>query len=108
MEQSVVRNSDLIDTLQRYADLFTFAPVGCVVLGEDGRVDDANRAAADTLGWSRSWIVGQLFSRWVVGQDPDRFLGFLREACRSDKVVSAEFRLEDRHGRLRDVRLDRK
>ncbi|MBN1236966.1 MAG: PAS domain S-box protein [Gammaproteobacteria bacterium] len=106
MEQSVVRNSDLIDTLQRYADLFTFAPIGYVVLGQDSRVDDANRAAAEALGWPRSWIVGQLFSRWIVGSDLGRFLDFLHDACRSEKVVSGEFRIEDRHGRLRDVRFD--
>jgi PAS domain S-box-containing protein len=106
MEQSVVRNSDLIDTLQRYADLFTFAPIGCVVLGEDSRVDDANRAAAETLGWPRSWIVGQLFSRWIVARDLGRFLDHLHEACRSDRTVSGEFRIEDRHGRVRDVRFD--
>jgi PAS domain S-box-containing protein len=106
MEQSVVRNSDLIETLQRYADLFTFAPIGCVVLGQDSRVDDANRAAAETLGWPRSWIIGQLFSRWVVPRDLSRFLDHLDKACRSDRIVSGEFRIEDRHGRLRDVRVD--
>lgn len=106
MEQSVVRNSDLIDTLQRYADLFTFAPVGCVVLGEDTRVDDANRAAAGTLGWPRSWIVGQLFSRWIVRNDLARFLEHVHEACRSEEPVSGTFSIEDRNGRVRDLRFD--
>src|SRR5690606_30309384 len=106
MEQSVVRNSDLIDTLQRYADLFTFAPVGYVVLGEDSRVDDANRAAAEALGWPRSWIVGQLFSRWIAGDASPRFLDSLHEACRSERTVSADFRIEDRHGRVRDMRFE--
>lgn len=106
MQQGVVRNSDLIDTLQRYADLFTFAPVGCVVLGEDSRVDDANRVAAATLGWPRSWIMGQLFSRWIVKADLTRFFEHLRNACRSDQTISDEFRIRDRRGRTRNVRFD--
>ena len=106
MEHGVVRNSELIETLQRYADLFTFAPVGFVVLTEDSRVEDVNRAAAGMLGWPRSWVAGQLFSRWIAKADTKRFLEHLRNACRSEQVLSDEFRIRDRRGRTRDVRFD--
>lgn len=106
MEQGVLRNPELIDTLQHYSDLFTFAPVGMVVLTEDGRVEDVNRAAASLLGWPRSWVAGQLFSRWIAKDDTRRFLDHLRHACRSDRPVSDEFGIRDRHGRCRTVRFD--
>lgn len=106
MEQDVVRHSELIDTLQRYADLFTFAPVGFLVLNEDARVEDVNRAAATMLGWPRAWVAGQLFSRWIVEADTERFFDHVRRACRSDRAVTDEIRIRDRRGRIRDVRFD--
>lgn len=106
MEQSVIRNPELIETLQRYSDLFTFAPVGVVVLAEDGRVEDVNRAAASMLGWPRSWVAGQLFSRWIAKDDVKRFLQHLRNACRSEQALSDEFKIKDRRGRSRELRFD--
>lgn len=106
MEQGVVRSSELIETLQRYADLFTFAPVGFAVLCEDSRVEDVNRAAAAMLGWPRSWMAGQLFARWIAKTDSDRFFTHLRNACRSERVITDEFRIKDRRGRTRELRFD--
>src|SRR5690606_3939261 len=106
MEQSVVRDQELIGTLQRYADLFTFAPVGAVVLTEDSRVEEINRAAASMLGCPRAWIAGQLFSRWIAKGDAKRFLEHVRNACHSREPLSDEFRFNDRRGRTRDVRFD--
>src|SRR5690606_2214734 len=106
MEQSVVRDRELIGTLQRYADLFTFAPVGAVVLTEDSRVEDINRAAATMLGLPRTWIAGQLLSRWIAKADAKRFLEHLRNACHSRQSLSDEFRINDRRGRTRELRFD--
>lgn len=106
MEQTVVRDRELIGTLQRYADLFTFGPVGALVLTEDSRVEEINRAAASMLGLPRAWIAGQLFSRWIAKGDAKRFLQHLRNACRADQPLSDEFRINDRRGRTRDVRFD--
>lgn len=106
MEQSVVRDRELIGTLQRYADLFTFAPVGALVLTEDSRVEEINRAAAAMLGLPRAWIAGQLFSRWIIKGDAKRFLQHLRNACHAEQPLSDEFRINDRRGRTRDVRFD--
>src|SRR5690606_42086526 len=49
MEQTVVRDQELIGTLQRYADLFTFAPVGALILTEVSRVEVIHRTAASLL-----------------------------------------------------------
>ena len=106
MEHSVIRDKELVGTLQRYADLFTFAPVGAVVLTNDSRVEEINRAAAAMLGLPRSWIAGQLFSRWIEKNDARRFLEHLRNACHSTEPLSEEFRIYDRRGRTREVRFD--
>src|SRR5690606_28723134 len=106
MEQSVARDRELIGTLQRYADLFTFAPVGALVLTEDSRVEEINRAAAAMLGLPPAWSAGQPFSRWIATGDAKRFLAHLRNACHADQPLSDEFRINDRRGRTRDVRFD--
>lgn len=106
MQQSVAQSSSLIDTLQRYTDLFTFAPVGYVVLRSDGTVEDVNRAAAALLGWPRTWIVGQPFARCIARKDAGRFRRYFGEVYACDATVKGEFRIRDRKGRQRDVRLD--
>lgn len=105
-EQSIARAPNLIETLQYYSDLFTFAPLGVVVLAEDSRVEDINRSAASMLGWPRSWIAGQLFSRWIGKNDAKRFLEHLQNACRHQRPLTDTFRIKDRRGRTRDVRFD--
>src|SRR5690606_16255651 len=70
------------------------------------RVEEINRAAASMLGLPRAWIAGQLFSRWIAKGDAKRFLEHLRNACHTNQPLSDEFRINDRRGRMRDVRFD--
>ncbi|HEX5421549.1 MAG TPA: PAS domain S-box protein, partial [Gammaproteobacteria bacterium] len=106
MQQGVAQSPNLIETLQRYADLFTFAPVGYVVMSADGTVQDINRAAAAILGCPRSWVVGQPFVRWIIKKDGERFKQYFGDVYSADETVVCEFRIRDRRGRLRDIRLD--
>jgi two-component system sensor kinase FixL len=105
MQQGLAQTANVIETLQRYADLFTFAPVAYVLLRRDGRVEDVNRAAAAILGWPRTWIMGQSVTRWIVKKDASRFREHIAGAFASSEPVIADFRIRDRKGRLRDVRL---
>jgi two-component system sensor kinase FixL len=105
MQQSLAQTATVIETLQRYADLFTFAPVAYVLLRRDGRVEDVNRAAAAILGWPRTWILGQPLTRWIVKKDASRFREHIAEVYASTERVVTELRIRDRKGRLRDVRL---
>jgi PAS domain S-box-containing protein len=104
--QQVAQSSNLLETLQHYSDLFTFAPAAYVVLRHDARVEDVNRAAGAILGWPRTWIVGQPFTRWLIKKDAARFGEYLDEVCSSTETVTADFRIKDRKGRYRDLRLD--
>ncbi len=106
MQQSVAQSPQLIDTLQRYADLFTFAPVGYVVLRDDGTVEDINRMAANVLGWPRTWVVGQPFVRWVADADADGFRRYFGSVYSGEGPVAGEFRVRDRKGRLKDLRFE--
>jgi two-component system sensor kinase FixL len=106
MPPSVATRVDWSGAPLRYEDLFRLAPIGWIVMREDSRVEDINHAAARMLGWSREWLIGQRFSRWILAEDVERFSAFLEHACRSEESRSDELQLKDRHGRARDVRLD--
>ncbi|HEU4616764.1 MAG TPA: ATP-binding protein [Gammaproteobacteria bacterium] len=105
MQQGLAQSSNVLETLQRYADLFTFAPVGYVVLGHHAHVEDVNRAAAEILGYPRTWILGQPVTRWIVKKDVPRFREYLRDVYARGETVVDDFRVRDRKSRLRDVRL---
>lgn len=57
----------------RYFDLYDLAPVGYVTLGAGDRVLEANLAAARLLGVTRSALVGEAFTRFVVASDQDAY-----------------------------------
>jgi two-component system, LuxR family, sensor kinase FixL len=88
-----------------YADLYASVPVACLALDARGRIEAINLAGAALLGWERSWLLGQPFSRWVVKDDVDRFAEHLCSARRSQGKVVDDLRIKDRHGRAIDVRL---
>lgn len=57
----------------RYFDLFDLAPVGYCTLSEQGLIVEANIAAAALLDVSRSELVGQRFSRFILTTFQDTF-----------------------------------
>jgi len=63
------------EALNRYADLYDFAPVGCFTLNRKGRIIEVNLTGAGFLGTERSRLVNQPFSRWVAPE--------FQEACRA-------------------------
>ena len=85
--------------LERYADLYDFAPVGYLTLDRDETVRQANLACASLLGIDRSRLVKRRFGLFVSAGDRSAFAAFLtkvfaskaREYCevtllREDKV----------------------
>ena len=75
--------------LERYTDLYDFAPVGYFTLGRDGAIRQANLTGASLLGVERSGLVKSRFELLVAEEarpDFDAFLkrvfqGSARESC---------------------------
>ncbi|MBI5510397.1 MAG: GAF domain-containing protein [Deltaproteobacteria bacterium] len=75
--------------LERYTELYDFAPVGYVTLGRDGTIRKTNLAGARILRVDRSRLVGGRFGLFVANDSRARFNAFLesvfekegREAC---------------------------
>lgn len=75
--------------LERYTDLYDFAPIGYVTIDRHGLISAVNLGGAALLGLERSLLLGRRFSLYVADEDRIFFSGFLekifagmtRESC---------------------------
>jgi PAS domain S-box-containing protein len=81
-----MQNAELRETrgkletlLEKYTDLYDFAPVGYLSLNEQGRILEVNLTGAALLGVGRSRLVGQRVSAYVTAANRPGFLTFLSE-----------------------------
>ncbi len=58
--------AELEETLEKYKDLYDFAPVGYILLGEDGSIRQINLAGASLLGLERSKLIGKRLGAFGV------------------------------------------
>jgi PAS domain S-box-containing protein len=65
--------------LEKYTDLYDFAPVGYFSLDEQGRILEVNLAGAALLGVERSRLLNRRFPPFVVPPSQSTFLAFLEQ-----------------------------
>lgn len=95
--QSQRSKRELEQAIQRYVDLYDFAPVGYVSLNRTGRVEEVNLEAARMLDRARHLLIGRPFALYVVHEDAGLFLTHLLK-CRSlEGRVETELRLMKRN-----------
>ncbi len=63
--------------LQRYTELFEFAPIGYFAIAGDEIISEANLAAARLLGLPRSKVIGRRFSAFLREEHRQTFREFL-------------------------------
>jgi two-component system, cell cycle sensor histidine kinase and response regulator CckA len=69
--------------LEKYTDLYDFAPVGYLTLDREGAIHEANLASASLLGIERSRLVKRRFGLCVAAADRPAFDGFLTRVFES-------------------------
>jgi len=74
--------------LERFTDLYDFAPVGYLTLGTDGAIRQVNLTGARLLGVERARLLGRRFGVFVGEPDRAGFQGFLEKvfASRAQEV----------------------
>jgi PAS domain S-box-containing protein len=65
--------------LERYTELYDFAPVGYLILGRDGAIRQINLTGSRFLGVERARLVGGRFGVFVGGPDSAGFKAFLEK-----------------------------
>ncbi|MEO8900866.1 MAG: ATP-binding protein [Polyangiaceae bacterium] len=90
----------------RYFDLYDLAPVGYLTIGENGIVLEANLTAAGLLDLTRSAIVKQPWSRFVLPADQDIYYTHRRQLLSSGAPHGCELRLLKSSGEPFWVRLE--
>lgn len=68
-----IARASLEDTLDRYVDLYEFAPVAYITVNRDGLIDEVNLTGAALLGVDRAKLINSRFSKFVSPQDNDRW-----------------------------------
>jgi PAS domain S-box-containing protein len=67
--------------LEKYTDLYDFAPTGYFTLDEQGRIVEANLTGASLLGAERSRLINRRLLSFVAPPSQRIFLAFLNRVC---------------------------
>ncbi|MDT8444512.1 MAG: ATP-binding protein [Desulfuromonadales bacterium] len=84
---------DLEKTLEKYTDLYDFAPVGYFTLARDGAIHAVNLRGAGLLGLERTPLNGRHFEQFVTIADRPVFTAFLSTVFESQVKVVCELEL---------------
>jgi PAS domain S-box-containing protein len=90
--------TELEQAIQRYVDLFDFAPIGYVTFDRVGRIEEINFAAVELLGRSRKQLIGIAFAVCVAREDTQLFLTHLLQCRTSARPVVTELNLKHPDG----------
>src|SRR5437764_13130836 len=88
--------TELESAVQRYVDLYDFAPIAYVSFDRAGRIEEANLAATELLSEPRNLLIGRPFGFYVA--DLDSLLRHLLYCLTSQQQVKTELLLKSRKG----------
>lgn len=86
------------EALDRYSDLYNFAPVGYVTLDRQGCVREINLTGAAMLGCERGTVVGKPLIIWLRRESHATFLQHLSRVFSSGEPAVATVLLHDDNG----------
>src|SRR5437867_8814769 len=88
--------TELEAAIQRFVDLYDFAPIAYVSFDRAGRIEEANLVATELLGDPRDLLIGRPFAFYVG--DLDSFMRHLLYCRTSQQQVETELELKPRKG----------
>jgi len=84
---------ELEAALEKYTDLYDFAPVGYFTLGVDSKIHMVNLAGARLIGMERSRLVGRRFGLHIAMDSQPAFHSFLQRIFAGETRPSCEVTL---------------
>ncbi|ACU89525.1 sigma54 specific transcriptional regulator with PAS/PAC sensor, Fis family [Desulfomicrobium baculatum DSM 4028] len=97
---------ELTRSLEKYTDLYAFAPIGYFTLNRGGEIRTVNLAGAVLLGLEQSVLLGLDFKLFVLNEASRVFSDFLDRVFASQVKESCEFTLKSKHAPALFVRAD--
>ncbi len=92
--------------LNKYTELYDFAPVGYFTLAADGSILLVNLTGSTMVGSERSNLIGRSFGMLIASAQRAAFKVFLEQIFASDAKQSADFELADANGPARIVNIE--
>src|SRR5262245_27761350 len=95
-----VHNLAREQAIQRYTELYDFAPTSYVSFNRSGRIAEINLAAARLFGLHREHLIGMPFAVLVLREDTPIFLHHLLRCRSQENRVETELRLKDKNRQI--------
>lgn len=87
-------NEEFARSARKYADLFDFAPVGYLILDEDGVITDINLSAAKLLGKQQDMLRDVPFFTLVTPEHRYAFRNYAKDLINSDNPLNIEIAIK--------------
>jgi PAS domain S-box-containing protein len=98
--------NDLETVLNKYTELYDFAPVGYITLDCRGNIVSVNLAGASLIGGVRSQLLGRPFKSFTAPEDRIAFCTFLDAVLKSKIKSSCEVTIQSKKGQPVIVQID--
>lgn len=92
--------------LEKYTDLYDFAPVGYLTFDEKGLMVELNLTAAQLLGVERSFLINKPFSSFIQRDLQDQLYLYLQGVLGSPEKKTCELVLKKKDGALFNAQLE--
>ncbi|MFH2059457.1 MAG: ATP-binding protein [Pseudomonadota bacterium] len=86
-------HKELEKSCNKYSHLYDFAPVGYFTITEKGIIDEANLTLAAMLGVTRTALIGQSFTIFILKEDQDIYYKHRQDLLETQADQSCELRL---------------
>jgi PAS domain S-box-containing protein len=93
-------------SLNKYTDLYDFAPVGYLTIDRKGFIREMNLSTANLLQSERSRLIGKRFRQFVAASERAVFSEFIGSVFESLCKVSCELTLQDVNGKVLTVQIE--
>ncbi len=92
--------------LEKYTDLYDFAPVGYLTFDEKGLIMELNLTAAQLLGMERSFLVNKPFFRFITSEFQDAFYLHVQKTLALSAKQTCELVLKKKNNTPFDAQLE--
>ena len=89
-EELMQVRSEIEVSLEKYSDLYDFAPVGYFTLTDKGIIREVNLTGTALLGEGRSRLIDRRFGLFISNETQPAFFAFLKKVCEGNTKEKCE------------------